>query len=303
MSVPFRAIHYFAMVARRGSFSKAAEELFVSQSAVSHQIKLLEERLGQALFIRKGRQLLLTAAGEAFYQNIEEPLAQIEREFSQLQHGDAGFVRLASYGSLAVKWLIPAVDRFRQRYPNVDLTLTMLTEDGGFERALADCFITTQPPKSGFEVTHLYDEYLYPYCSYDIRSRLSDLRDPSALLAFPLLSATYTFAHATPGYDWKMWFKQGGVRLPSSAKVHHFSHLLLAAEAAKHSHGVALLNEFMTTQREREQELVRLPMHGLKTGDSFYFVVPSTLSNRSSIQVLRDWLVELCQSQQAISAS
>lgn len=297
MTTPFRAIHYFTEVAKCGSFSDAAERLFVTQSAVSHQIKLLEEHLGHPLFIRRGRSLFLTAVGRSFIDKIQVPIETIQLATKGIKNGTDGRLRLALFGSLAVKWLIPAIDEFRERFPNVELSLQILTRDGEFDTNAADCFITTRPPKSGFVSCHLYDETLKPYCAPRLWDELKQLKNPVELAKYPLLSAASTFASAEPGRDWSEWFAACGEakQIPQSTKVHHFSHLLLAAEAAKYGQGIALLNEFMTTERERETELFELPFHGIRTEDSFYLTYPEIYRDNPSHEALRDWLTSLCK--------
>lgn len=295
MTVPFRAIHYFSEVARLGSFSHASERLFVTQSAVSHQIKLLEEYLGHPLFIRRGRQLLLTAVGKSFYDKIHSAIDTIQLATKGIKTGTDGKLRLALFGSLAVKWLIPAIDEFRQRFPNVDLSLQILTRDGDFDTRQADCFITTKPPRSGFIRWHLYDETLTPYCAPTLWHKLRGIEDPLELAKYPLLSAASAFESFPPGRDWQVWFEKAGWQMPADVKIHHFSHLLLAAEAAKYGQGIALLNEFMTTARERENELFELPMQSIRTEDSFYLVYPEAYATNPSHEALTDWLMSLCK--------
>ena len=298
MSLPLRAIHYFVEVARCESFSLAAERLHVSQSAVSHQIALLEGYLSDDLFVRQGRNILLTAVGESYFNEVAGAINAIEGATAHLRQYDTRQVKLAVHGSLAVKWLIPALDEFRQRYPNVKLTLQMLTQDGDFDTQWADCFITTKPPGMGYQRYHLYDETLKPYCSKGLWIEAHRLKSAGDLIQYPLLSAISAFASGKPGTDWQRWFKKAHLRLPVSARVHHFSHLLLAAEAAKYGQGIALLNEFMTTEQEREESLFELPFHSIRTDDSFYFVYPSSTAKRPGLEALGDWLVTLCRSRQ-----
>lgn len=295
MSLPFRAIYYFVEVARCESFSLAAERLHVSQSAVSHQVALLEGYLSDDLFVRRGRKILLTAVGESYFNEVAGAMSVIEQATVNFQKDDSRQVRLAVHGSLAVKWLIPALNEFRQRYPNVELTLQMLTQDGNFDSRWADCFITTQPPATGYQRYHLYDETLKPYCSKELWSEAHRLKDAGELIKYPLLSAISAFASGKPGTDWQCWFEKANLQLPVNAKVHHFSHLLLAAEAAKYGQGIALLNEFMTTEQERSESLFELPFHSIHTGDSFYFVYPSTAIKSPGLAALGDWLVTLCR--------
>jgi len=302
MSLPFRAIQYFVEVARCESFSQAAKRLHVSQSAVSHQVALLEESLGAQLFIRRGRQTMLSALGESYFNEVAGAISTIEEATVNFKQNDSRQVSLAVHGSLAVKWLIPALDEFRQRYPNIELTLQMLTQDGNFDIRWADCFITTKPPATGYQRYHLYDETLKPYCSKALFSEVNRLKSADELIKYPLLSAISAFASGKPGTDWQRWFEKANLQLPATAKVHHFSHLLLAAEAAKYGQGIALLNEFMTTEQERAESLFELPFHSIKTDDSFYFVYPSTTAKSPGVEALGDWLVNLCRDRSGMPA-
>ncbi len=112
---PLRAVQYFEVVARLLSFSRAAVELNVSQSAVSHQIRLLEDFLGERLLLRQGRLLSLTAQGRSI-SRISAGLGQIAQSSEQLRGGGEMRIRLAVYSSFAVKWLIPRLAGLRQLY-------------------------------------------------------------------------------------------------------------------------------------------------------------------------------------------
>ena len=126
---PLRAVQYFEVVARLLSFSRAALELNVSQSAVSHQIRLLEDFLGERLLLRQGRLLSLTPQGEVYFEGISAGLGQIAQSSEQLRGGGEMRVRLAVYSSFAVKWLIPRLAGLRQLHPELDLSLEMVAED------------------------------------------------------------------------------------------------------------------------------------------------------------------------------
>ena len=147
---PLRAVQYFEVVARLLSFSRAAIELNVSQSAVSHQIRLLEDFLGERLLLRQGRLLSLTAQGEVYFEGISAGLGQIAQSSEQLRGGGEMRVRLAVYSSFAVKWLIPRLAGLRQLYPELDLSLEMVAEDPELSDRVADGFITVSPEGPGY---------------------------------------------------------------------------------------------------------------------------------------------------------
>ncbi|MEF1308233.1 LysR family transcriptional regulator, partial [Vibrio owensii] len=111
---PLRAVHCFESVARNLSFSLAAEELNVTQSAVSHQIRILEDYLGEALFIRQGRKLSLSDTGFRYLEDISPAISAIAMASQKVREGEKGSLRLAIYSSLAVKWLIPRLADFKR---------------------------------------------------------------------------------------------------------------------------------------------------------------------------------------------
>lgn len=162
---PLRAVQYFEVVARLLSFSRAALELNVSQSAVSHQIRLLEDFLGERLLLRQGRLLSLTAQGEVYFEGISAGLGQIAQSSEQLRGGGEMRLRLAVYSSFAVKWLIPRLAGLRQLYPELDLSLEMVAEDPELSDRVADCFITVSPHGRGYCHDLIYRERLFPVCS------------------------------------------------------------------------------------------------------------------------------------------
>ncbi|OAN13141.1 LysR family transcriptional regulator [Photobacterium jeanii] len=291
---PLRAVYCFEAVARCNSFSQAAESLNVTQSAVSHQVKLLEEYLGKPLFVRQGRLLSLTDEGKHYYESIRHALHDIAHASQSIKEGNQGKLRLAMYSTLAVKWLIPRLDDLRQQHPEIDLSLIMVSDDPNFNDHTADCFITVKPPKKHFHIEHLYQERLYPVCSQYLWEKLKNQPLPESLWQYPLLSVTSATASGKEGDDWRLWCKAGDISLPSSVQMHYFSHMLLAAEAARYNQGITFLNHYFMTEEERHHSFVRLPLHDLPTGDDFYFTYKSTRAQDPHIEKLGRWLKIQC---------
>ncbi|WNO61314.1 LysR substrate-binding domain-containing protein [Rheinheimera sp. MMS21-TC3] len=286
---PLRALQYFEAVARLNSFSAAAKQLYVSQSAVSHQVKLLEQYLTADLFIRQGRNLYLTAVGERYFAEITGALDKISQASQQVQHGKSGSIRLALYSSLAVKWLIPKLADFRQQYPNINLSLHMVTEDPDFYDHDIDCFITINPPQQGAIKQFLFTEKLFPACSPQLWQQIQQHSLPDALWQFPLLSVQYA-NHQQVGDDWRLWCQHGGFELPKQVKINQFSHVLLAVEAARYNLGITLIDQFMLGAKESGHGLVAIPMHELVTGDDFYFTYRQSDANHNDLINLGRWL-------------
>lgn len=299
---PLKALPVFEAVARLNSFSHAAQELHISQSAVSHHIRQLEDYLGEPLFLRGGRRIALTDEGSQYVEQIGSALSQIERASEQLQGNQETLIRLAVYSSFAVSWLIPRMHRLQRLHPQLDLDLEMLSELPGLSDRLADCFIAINPQQRGFSSELLYSERLFPVCSRhywqqiceDLRAAgLSEGPEPVRLETawiqrYTLLTATSIFEKKDE--DWRRWLAVDGHTIRPGTRVQHFSHMLLAHEAARHHQGVALSNDYMF--HPDDPELIRLPCHRLTTGDQFHFAYKTSRRNEPGIRLLRQWLVQ-----------
>ncbi|WP_087026094.1 LysR family transcriptional regulator [Thaumasiovibrio subtropicus] len=290
---PLKAVQAFEVVARLNSFSTAAEQLHITQSAVSHQVKLLENYLGEALFVRQGRKLSMTTVGERYYDEISGAMQTIATATQRVRDGEKGAIRLAIYSSLAVKWLVPHLENFRHLHPDIDLSLNMVGDDPDINDSVGDCFITVSPPSRGYVNEKLYVEKFYPVCGRKLWKQIENAPLPDALWQFPLLSAVSAFK--VRGKDWEAWCQQGGITLPSNAKIVHFSHMLLSIEAARYDQGIALVNDYQMNEQDREQYLVKIPLHELETGDIFYFTYKRSRARQHEMLALSRWLKQLSE--------
>ena len=292
---PLRAIQCFESVARLNSFSKAAESLNVTQSAVSHQIRILEKYLGEAMFYRQGRTFSLTEVGERYFTDVSRALGLLSDSSQIIKHGKPGHIRLALYSSVAVNWLIPRLEDFYKQYPEIELTLDMVNHPSDYNEQRADCYITVDPPPHAFISKFLFTETLYPVCGQKLWEKIRDKPLPDALWRHPILSVRYTDISENTAEDWLRWCKAGGFELPNNIKINHFSHVLLAIEAARYNLGVTLVNNYMMLDQSYKQTLVRIPMHELLTGDKFYFVCKELKNNQDDIIKLSKWLESQCE--------
>ena len=300
---PLKALPVFEAVARLKSFSAAAGELSITQSAVSHQIKQLETYLGEQLFWRSGRSVTLTDEGRQYFDAISSALLQVERASEQLLGHEQSRIRLSVFSSFAVRWLVPRLPYLQRRHPQLDLALEMSSENPVLSERVADCFITIYPTVPAYSYEHLYTERLFPVCSQDYWQRIRrelgrDEESPerneaplsmAELVRFPLLSTHSIFDRAAG--DWDAWFADVGQSVPESARIQHFSHMLLALEAARFHQGIALTNDYMLSTRKDSADFVRLPAHAVITGDKFYFAWKTSRRHEKGIQLLRRWLV------------
>ncbi|MEH6688029.1 LysR substrate-binding domain-containing protein [uncultured Halopseudomonas sp.] len=301
---PLKALPVFEAVARLNSFSMAAQELSIGQSAVSHQIKQLETYLGEPLFIRTGRYLALTEEGRQYFDAISTALLQVERASEHILGHETASLRLSVFSSFAVRWLVPRLPALQKQWPQLDLSLEMSGENPQLSDRVADCFITVRPNSPAFSYELLYTERLFPVCSQQYWQTICREQNidpnlqldqtaplsPSVLQGYPLLS-THSIYNKTGG-DWTAWFEAAGQSLPGGTRLQNFSHMLLALEAARYHQGIALTNDYMLSNRADSADFVRLPCHHVMTGDQFYFAWKTSRRHEPGIQILRRWLVQ-----------
>lgn len=301
---PLKALPVFESVARLNSFSLAAEELHITQSAVSHHIKQLEDYLGEQLFVRQGRKLELTNEGKGYLDSITGSLNQIARATENIKGVTEAKLRLAVYSSFAVYWLIPRLPKLKRQHPNLDITIEMTFSEPELSDRTADCFITIDSEKRGFMFEHFYTERLFPVCSQTMLQTIqSELgvntiealgtlltAQPELLAQYPLITSYSMYERYAE--DWKRWFEEQQSTLPETVNLHRFSHLMLAHEAAIHSLGIALVNDYMFNEHEPTDGLVRLPCAVHNAKDSFYIAYKSSRRQEPALIQLRTWLLK-----------
>ncbi|REG82250.1 LysR family transcriptional regulator [Marinomonas pollencensis] len=302
MLPPLKALPVFESVARLNSFSLAAAELNVSQSAISHQIRALEDYLGESLFQRQGRYLTLTQEGKNYLDVISSSLSHIARASNQIRGQEDTKIRIAVYSSFAVCWLMPRLSDLQHKHPNLDITIAMTHGSPELSDKTADCFITTDQGKRGFESTHLYQETLFPVCSHAFYEQMKNTLNlssddlskqlkssPELLQKFPLITSNGIYNDYTE--DWLNWFTERNLTPPNNIKFHKFSHLLLAYEAAKHSLGIALVNDYMFSDKDSNNSLIRVPTYGIHTNEHFFFSYKTSRRNETAIKAIKHWIV------------
>ncbi|MFS1288392.1 transcriptional regulator GcvA [Pseudomonas piscis] len=225
---PLLALRAFEAVARHLSFSKAAQELCVSQSAISHQVHKLEEHLGQPLFIRRTRAIDLTHAGAAYHRQIHPALEQIAQATQALQAvPEPKVLRVGLLASFATLWLAPRLSDFNRRYPQIQLELQAsieLADVAGAEVDLAIRYGKGVWPR--VRATRLLAEQLAPVCSPELKATTLD-RAPRLM------------AHSQQPFEWHDWSASHGFDLSSHPPVmlHDYN---IVVEAAVAGQGLAM---------------------------------------------------------------
>ena len=207
---PLNALKAFEAAARHLSFTRAAEELFVTQAAISHQIKALEEYLGIKLFRRKNRSLLLTEEGQSYFLDIKDIFASISEATDKLLARSAkGALTVSLQPSFAIQWLVPRLVKFSERHPDIDVRIKAVDMDEGSLTDDVDVAIYYGRGNwPGLRSDKLHTEYLIPVCSPLLLTGPKPLRTPDDL-------TRHTLLHDTSRRDWKAWFRQLDIDAPN----------------------------------------------------------------------------------------
>ncbi|ROS00138.1 DNA-binding transcriptional LysR family regulator [Sinobacterium caligoides] len=284
---PLRALQVFEAAARQQHFSRAASELCITPSAVSHQIKLLEEHFSEQLFKRDGRQLKLTAKGTLLYKELSQIFDALSGLNQQISGGETPELRLAVYSSFSVKWLIPRLGLFRQQHPEINIRLNMFTDDPVLSDSVADMFITGSCNHPAYACQLLHKERLIPVCHPELIARSENI-NVETLFEQPLLAVDEELT----GIDWELWQKANDVTFPAGQQQHVFSHILMAIEAAIAGQGVALASDFMVDNDIATNRLVALDLPDVYTGFEFNFMCKKHRLKEPSIAAFIDWISE-----------
>jgi LysR family glycine cleavage system transcriptional activator len=290
---PLKAVRYFEAAARHLSFSKAAEELNVTHSAISHQIKALEEWVGQPLFDRTGRALRLTEGGRQFLPPVRsafQQLADAAQDLRQLCHG--GPLTVSVLPSLASKWLVPRLFDFRARHPEIEVRISATERveqigQGGIDIAIR--YGRGKWPNVDSEL--LLKDDLFPIVSPLLLSGEQPLKEPRDLANFTLLSDT-TWQAAQFDF-WQQWLEHAGVTgLELKAGGFSFNYSNLLIQAAIDGLGVALGNTMLASDDLRAGRLVKPFDISVPLDTGYYVVYVRDALKRPKIKAFRDWVMD-----------
>ncbi|HXH02660.1 MAG TPA: transcriptional regulator GcvA [Candidatus Competibacteraceae bacterium] len=290
---PLNWLRAFEAAARHLSFTRAAEELNVTQAAVSQHVKALEERLGLLLFRRTPQGLMLTDAGQAYLPRLRDAfdlIARGTRELYSLERQGSLTVRVPS--SLSLQWLVPRLQRFHRRHPQIDIRMTALGQEVDFSRDDIDMEIRYGNGRwSGLEAVLIGHERVFPVCSPALAANEDlPLHEPRDL-------ARHTLLHVTgyPHYreDWGFWLHAFGLDELKAAHSLEFDQSAAALQAAVNSVGVALGRSPIVSAELAAGRLVApFPEHEIVGQGAYWLVYPSTTSERPKLAAFREWLLE-----------
>ncbi len=289
---PLNALRAFEAAARLLSFTKAAAELHVTQAAISHQVKTLEEHLGLSLFRRLNRRLVLTEAGQGYLPVLREAFDAIA-EGTQRLHRDenSGPLHITVVPSFAAKWLLPRMSRFRDRHPDIDVMVSANNQsvdfaDGVFEMGIR--YGAGNYP--GLRTDLLLSDEVFPICSPKLLEGPHPLRGPEDLRHHTLLHDEVSRHDESP--DWRSWLQAVGVKGVDWRRGPGFSDSSMVIEAAAAGQGVALGHRWLAAADLESGRIVMPFGPATPSKWSYYVVSPPAQAERRRVRLFRDWLLE-----------
>ena len=283
----------FEAAARTLSFTKAAEELFVTQSAVSRQIKALEDNLGLKLFERRPRSLTLTEDGQSLYRIATDVLDRLQIAIDRLRaESRASQLSITTTTGFASLWLIPRLSRFTALHPDIDVRISATTDMLNLERSLIDLAIRYCKPETVPQgAVRLFGEEMIPVCSRALlHDKTRPLKRPQDLAHHTLLHFDYAGAE-TMYMDWGTWLTALGIGELKSGGALHFSQYEQMIQAAISGQGVALGRQPLVSDLIESGALVA-PFKQTLVGSRAYFIIESRLSaGKPQVSEFAQWLL------------
>nr|WP_315489480.1 LysR family transcriptional regulator [uncultured Rhodoferax sp.] len=280
----------FEAAARHESYTRAAQELALTQSAVSRQVAALEEYLGQALFTRTRHGVALTPRGREYASQVAERLLALERDTlnAMSTQGTQGAVHLAAVPTFATRWLIPRLPKLRAQHPDIVVhietrTRPFLFAETGFDAALYAGTAEQVANWAGTQAMLLLHEDVVPVSAPGLLGQTSPL-SPQAIAELPLLQ------QSTRPFGWSQWFDAMGVTTPHALSGPRYELFSMTTTAARHGLGVALVPRLLVEAELARGDLVVACDQPLRGERAYYLVVPLRDGETQAVMHFRHWL-------------
>ena len=282
-----RGLRTFCIAARYESFTTAAEELFITPSAVSHQIKSLEEELGLQLFERSSRDLKLTNVGRSLYEEVSPLIDRLNTiAASYKQGGRRSSIRISVQPFFASEYFVPRLSEFTAQHPDIDIKVGTSDETPEKHPADADLSIRLfrQPPVD-LPSNLLFPLRLVPAGSADFKKRLK-VKGSQIVSDFPLI------VHETQPKAWAQWADLAGIQIPENSKVTRLDSMIAVVRAAERGIGAALVPVPIADQWFKQKTIVRLFKEDLVADVSYFLVCSKDRVGDEDVDLLRSWILQ-----------
>jgi len=285
-----KAIKTFQIAAKHSSFAVAADELCITPSAVSHQIKTLETQLGLPLFSRAARALALTDAGARYLEQIDDLFMRLESVTEQLRaRYGRNSVRLHVPAYFASEMLLPRLSEFSKLHDGIDLRIETQGVHGRTHAAEADISVVVGTgPWTGLVAHKMFAQTMVPACSPELYSERPVKR-------YEDLNAHTLLVHEARRDDWDRWATAVGMKNLQPAQIVRIDSMSAATRAAEKSIGIALLPAELSRRKFAAGRLKRVFDDELVTQEDYTLLVRTEDENRDDIRALCAWLIESCR--------
>jgi LysR family glycine cleavage system transcriptional activator len=283
------ALRVFEAAARHLSFTRAADELHVTQAAVSHQIKALEDQLGIALFRRLNRALLLTDEGQLLFPGVRDALDALAEATRRLKaHEAGGALTVSTLPSFAAKWLVPRMSRFQDRHPEIELRIAAAERLVDFARDNVDVAIRFgRGDWPGVHVELVARETMTLVCAPAVAG---GLREPSDIARFTLLHEEMLPLDPSP--DWEAWLEAAGVEGVDTSHGPRFSHTHMMLQTVMEGRGLCLAGALLVADDLAAGRLVAPFDLKLPSSFAYYLACPAPAAERPKIKAFWRWVLE-----------
>ncbi len=282
-----RGLRTFCVAARHSSFRKASEELFVTASAVSHQIKSLEDELGEPLFERISRELVLTEIGRSLYADVDPLIGQLDAAMASYKSGAVKTsIRISVQPFFASEYFIPRLSEFAALHPDIDIQVG--TSDESAEKHPADADLSIRlfrSPPSELPSNLLFPLRMLPAGSPNFMKNLK-VKNNKIISEFPII------VHESQAKAWKQWAKEWDMQLPENTKVIRLDSMIAVVRAAQQGLGAALVPVPIGQLWFDEGSIVRLFDKEYVADVSYYLVTKEDKIRDKSVLLLRDWVLQ-----------
>jgi DNA-binding transcriptional LysR family regulator len=289
---PLRLLRAFCFAARHASFKTAADRLALSPSAVSHQMKDLEEQLGVTLFQRRTRSVELTATGRQLLEDLEPALESLAAAIARATRSPAARRQLhvVMPPFFASEFFAPRLPDFHDRHPQVDISVDTSDPRPGQHSSRSDVSIllSDREPDVGFDAVRLFPLRLVAACSREFAAALEHT-------GLEALEQQTLVMHRLRPHAWERWMRDAGLDLARVRNIVEFDTMIAVARAAETGAGVAMVPDVLCQPWFDNGSLVKLPSLEIETGDAYYLVARSEDIARPEVQALSQWMLEQFQ--------
>jgi LysR family glycine cleavage system transcriptional activator len=285
-----RGLRLFCVAARYLNFRVAAEELSVTASAVSHQVRSLEDELGFALFQREKRALKLTERGQRLYRELEPAIAHIDAIIADSMDAVAKRpLRVSVQPFFASEVFVPRLEEFTAQHPEIELFVDTSDETAEKHPVSADASIRLfRRAPANLDADRLFPLRLIPACSPGFRERYQS-DDGRMLQPFPML------VHTSRPEAWSAWTRSSGIALPAASRIVRLDSMIAVARAAERGVGAALVPVPLSDNWFKYGALVPLFDDIVTMPEAFYLVYPNSGTRSTEVQALRQWVLDTFQ--------